>query len=262
MEQVIMNLVFNARDAMPDGGKLTIQTANRHLDENWARRYPEIRPGPYVMLAVHDRGHGMDEETQLHIFEPFFTTKERNTGTGLGLATVYGTVIQSGGCVCVLSKLGEGTTIQVYLPRVEEKIEVAEKPKELSGSLQGTETILVVEDDDAVRRMTRMFLEINGYTVVDARNAADAIQLMERHQGSIEMVLTDVVMPGMKGRELIQQLVKLRSGLKVLYMSAYTEDAAINFGILGPGSAFIEKPFNADELTRKVREVLGTSIVV
>jgi signal transduction histidine kinase/CheY-like chemotaxis protein len=266
MEQVIMNLVFNARDAMPAGGKLTIQTGNSYLDETWARRYPEIRPGPYVMLAVHDRGHGMDEETQLHIFEPFFTTKERNTGTGLGLATVYGTVIQSGGCVSVLSKLGEGTTIQIYLPlylpRVEETIEVAEKPTALPRSLQGNETILVVEDDDAVRRMTRMFLEINGYIVVEARNAADAIELMERDKGSIEMVLTDVVMPGMKGRELVERLEKLRSGLRVLYMSAYTEDAAINSGILGPGSAFIEKPFNADELTCKVREVLGRSAVV
>jgi len=259
MEQVIMNLVFNARDAMPAGGKLTIQTVNSYLDENWARRYPEIRPGPYVMLAVHDSGHGMDEETKLHIFEPFFTTKERNTGTGLGLATVYGTVIQSGGCVSVLSRLGEGTTIQIYLPRVEEMIEVAEKPKALPRPLQGNETILVVEDDDAVRRMTRMFLEINGYIVVEARNAADAIQLMESHPGSIEMVLTDVVMPGMKGRELVERLEKLRSGLKVLYMSAYTEDAAINSGILGPGSAFIEKPFNADELTCKVREVLSIS---
>jgi signal transduction histidine kinase/CheY-like chemotaxis protein len=262
MEQVIMNLVFNARDAMPQGGKVTIQTANSLLDENWARRYPEIRPGPYVMLAVHDRGHGMDEETQLHIFEPFFTTKEINTGTGLGLATVYGTVIQSGGCVTVSSKPGEGTTIQVYLPRVEETIEVAEKPKALQGSLQGNETILVVEDDDAVRRMTRMFLELKGYTVVEARNAADAIQFMENHKGSIEMVLTDVAMPGMKGGELVERLVKLRSGLKVLYMSAYTENAVINFGILGPGSAFIEKPFNADELACKVREVLDTSIVV
>jgi signal transduction histidine kinase/CheY-like chemotaxis protein len=262
MEQVIMNLVFNARDAMPAGGKLTIQTLNSYLDENWARRYPEIRPGPYVMLAVHDRGHGMDEETQLHIFEPFFTTKERNTGTGLGLATVYGTVIQSGGCVSVLSRLGEGTTIQIYLPRVEETIEVAEKPAGLPRPLQGNETILVVEDDDAVRRMTRMFLEINGYIVVEARNAANAIELMESHKGSIEMVLTDVVMPGMKGGELVERLEKLRSGLKVLYMSAYTEDAAINSGILGPGSAFIEKPFNADELTSKVREVLGRSIAV
>jgi signal transduction histidine kinase/CheY-like chemotaxis protein len=262
MEQVIMNLVFNARDAMPDGGKLTIQTANSLLDENWARRHPEIRPGPYVMLAVHDRGHGMDEETQLHIFEPFFSTKERNTGTGLGLATVYGTVIQSGGCVTVLSKVGEGTTIQIYLPRVEETIEVAEKPKALLGALQGNETILLVEDDDAVRRMTRMFLEIKGYNVVEARNAADAIQFMECHKGPIEMVLTDVAMPGMKGGELVERLVKLRSGIKVLYMSAYTEDAAINSGILGPGSAFIEKPFNADELACKVREVLGTGIIV
>ena len=262
MEQVIMNLVFNARDAMRAGGKITIQTEHRYLDETWARRYPEIRPGPHVMLAVHDSGCGMDEETQLHIFEPFFTTKERNTGTGLGLATVYGTVIQSGGCVSVSSKLGEGTTIQIYLPRVEEEIEVAEIPKALPRSLQGNETILVVEDDDAVRRMTRMFLEINGYTVVDARNATDAIQVLETHKGSIEMVLTDVVMPGMKGRELVEQLAKLRPRLKVLYMSAYTEDAAINSGILGPGSAFIEKPFNADELTCKIREVLGTSLAV
>jgi len=262
MEQVVMNLVFNARDAMPVGGNLTIQTLNSYLDENWARRYPEIRPGPHVMLAVHDGGHGMDKETQSHIFEPFFTTKERNTGTGLGLATVYGTVIQSGGCISVLSKPGEGTTIQIYLPRVEETIQVAEKPKALPGSLQGNETILVVEDDDAVRRMTRMFLEINGYTVMEARNAVDAIKFMECHKGSIEMVLTDVVMPGMKGGELVERLEKMRPGLKVLYMSAYTEDAAINSGILGPGSAFIEKPFNADELTCKVREVLGRSIVV
>jgi signal transduction histidine kinase/CheY-like chemotaxis protein len=261
IEQVIMNLVFNARDAMPDGGELTIQTANNRLDENWARRYPEIRPGPYVMLAVHDRGHGMDKETQLHIFEPFFTTKERDTGTGLGLATVYGTVIQSGGCVTVLSNPGEGTTIQIYLPRVEETIDVVETPKAPPGSLQGSETILVVEDDDAVRRMTRMFLELKGYTVVEARNAVEAIQFVECNNGSIEMVLTDVAMPGMKGGELVQRLLKLRSGLKVLYMSAYTEDVAIRSGILGPGSAFIEKPFNADELAYKVRDVLDTIVV-
>jgi len=261
IEQVIMNLVFNARDAMPVGGKVTIQTANSYLDENWARQYPEIRPGPYVMLAVHDRGHGMDEETQSHIFEPFFTTKERNTGTGLGLATVYGTVIQSGGCISVLSKPGEGTTVQIYLPRVEETMELAEKPKEVPAALQGNETILVVEDDDAVRRMTRTFLEINGYSVVEARNAADAIRLMECHKGSIEMVLTDVVMPGMKGGELAERLEQMCPGTKVLYMSAYTEDAAINSGILGAGSAFIEKPFNADELTCKIREILGRSIV-
>ena len=262
MEQVIMNLVFNARDAMPDGGKLTIQTSNRLLDQKSVPRYQEIRPGPYVMLAVHDRGHGMDEETQLHIFEPFFSTKERNTGTGLGLATVYGTVIQSGGCVTVSSKPGAGTTIEIYLPRVEETIEAIEKPTATVRPLHGNETILVVEDDDAVRRMTRMLLELKGYTVVEARNGADAIQLMECHQGSIEMVLTDVAMPGMKGGELVERLLKLRSGLKVLYMSAYPEDAAISSGMLGPGSAFIEKPFDADELASKVRDVLGTAIVV
>ena len=262
MEQVVLNLVFNARDAMPDGGRVTIQTANCNLDETWADRHPGIRPGPHVMLAVHDHGHGMDEETQLHIFEPFFSTKERDTGTGLGLATVYGTVTQSGGCVTVFSKLGEGTAIRVYLPRVEEKIDVVEKPKGSPGSLRGSETILVVEDDDAVRRMTRTFLELKGYTVVEARNAADAIQLMECDKGSIEMVLTDVAMPGMKGGELVERLLKIRSGLKVLYMSAYTEDAAINSGILGAGCAFIEKPFGADELASKVRDILGTGIVV
>lgn len=259
IEQVIMNLVFNARDAMPDGGELRIQTANSHLDETWVRGHPGVRTGPHVMLAVCDTGHGMDEEIQSHIFEPFFTTKDRSKGTGLGLATVYGTVNQSGGCVTVSSKPGKGTTVQIYLPRVEETVEVVEIPKALPGSLQGEETILVVEDDDAVRRMTREFLKIKGYVVVEARSAAEAIQFMECHKESIDLVLTDVVMPGMKGRELVEQLAKLRAGIKVLYMSAYTEDAAINFGILSPGTAFIEKPFGPDELAGKVREVLGAN---
>ncbi len=259
MEQVIMNLVFNARDAMPDGGELTIQTANSHLDETWVRRHPGVRPGPYVMLAVRDTGHGMDEETQSHVFEPFFTTKDRSKGTGLGLATVYGTVSQSEGCVTISSKLGEGTTVQIYLPSVEEIIEAVEIPKALPASVQADETILLVEDDDAVRNMTREFLKIKGYTVVETRNAADAIQLMERHNGPIDLVLTDVVMPGMKGRELVERLEKLRPGIRVLYMSAYTEDAIINYGILGPGTAFIEKPFSPDELGWKVREILGAN---
>ena len=261
LEQVIMNLVFNARDAMPSGGNLTIRTTNIFLDENWIRQYPEVRSGQYVTLAVRDHGHGMDEETQLHIFEPFFSTKERNTGTGLGLATVYGTVSQSGGCVTVSSKLGEGTTIQIYLPSVEEAMEPAEKTITAVKPLRGNETILIVEDDDAVRRMTRLFLELKGYTVVEARNGADAIQLTHVHKGPIELVLTDIAMPGMKGGELAKQLVNLRPGLKVLYMSAYPEDAAINSGILGPGSAFIEKPFDADELASKVRDVLRTAMV-
>jgi len=259
MEQVIMNLVFNARDAMPDGGELTIQTENADLDQILAGRHPGVRPGPHVMLAVRDTGQGMNEETQAHLFEPFFTTKDRSKGTGLGLATVYGTVNQSGGCVTVSSTLGKGTTIQVYLPRAEETIDVVETPKALPESLQGSETIMVVEDDDAVRNMTREFLKVNGYAVVEARSAAHAIQLMERHSGSIDLVLTDVVMPGMKGPELVERLANLRPGTKVLYMSAYTEDAVINFGMLGQGTAFIEKPFSPDDLASKVRKVLDAN---
>ena len=264
IEQVIMNLVFNARDAMPRGGKLTIRTANSYPDDAWLARHPGVRPGPYVMLAVCDTGQGMDEETQSHIFEPFFTTKDRNKGTGLGLSTVYGTVEQSGGCVTVSSRLGKGTTIEIDLPRVEDPVEVVveddgEKlplaPAEAL-SLDGDERILVVEDDDAVRRMTREFLKIRGYKVVEARSAADAIQYIQEDGASIDMVLTDVVMPGMKGRELGEHLAKIRPGIKVLYMSAYTEDAIMNYELLDPESTFIEKPFSPDELARKVKEVL------
>jgi signal transduction histidine kinase/ActR/RegA family two-component response regulator len=257
LEQVIMNLVFNARDAMPHGGELMIQTANCDLDAAWCRSHPGMQAGPHVLLEVRDTGQGMDEETQSHLFEPFFTTKDKTKGTGLGLATVYGTVNQSGGCVTVSSKLGLGTTFQIYLPRVEEPVEVVEAPKPIVRSLQGEERILVVEDDDAVRHMTREFLKINGYTVIEARSAADAIQFVESHDETIDLVLTDVVMPGMKGRELVERLAKLRSSLKVLYMSAYAEDDAINIGILSPGMAFIEKPFSPDELAGKVRDVLS-----
>jgi two-component system, cell cycle sensor histidine kinase and response regulator CckA len=250
-------LVFNARDAMPHGGELMIQTANCDLDAAWCRSHPGMQAGPHVRLAVSDTGQGMDEETQSHLFEPFFSTKDTSRGSGLGLATVYGTVNQSGGCVTVSSKLGFGTTIQIYLPRVEEPVEVVEAPKPIVRSLQGEERILVVEDDDAVRHMTREFLKINGYTVIEARSAADAIQFVESHDETIDLVLTDVVMPGMKGRELVERLAKLRSSLKVLYMSAYAEDDAINIGILSPGMAFIEKPFSPDELAGKVRDVLS-----
>jgi CheY-like chemotaxis protein len=257
MEQAIMNLVFNARDAMPEGGDLTIQTANTELDEAWVRSHPGVEPGPHVMLAVHDSGHGMDESVLSHIFEPFFTTKDRTKGTGLGLATVYGSVRQSGGCVTVSSKPGSGTTFQIYLPRVEEPVEVVEAPASVPQTAQGAETILVVEDDDAVRRMTREFLKIKGYTVIEAPRAADAIQMMELHKEGIDLVLTDVLMPGMKGRELVERLTEMRSDIKVLYMSAYTEDAAINIGVLNPGTEFIEKPFGPDDLAIKVRHVLA-----
>ncbi len=256
MEQVIMNLVFNARDAMPEGGELMIQTANTELDEAFAQRHAGAQVGRHVMLAVHDTGHGMAEDVLSHIFEPFFTTKDRTKGTGLGLATVYGTVRQSGGCITVSSKVGEGTTFRIYLPRVEAPVEALEAPTACPQPVRGAETILVVEDDDAVRRMTREFLKIHGYTVIEARSAANAIEVMEAQSKDIDLVLTDVLMPGMKGRELVTRLTSVRPDLKVLYMSAYTEDAAINIGVLNPGTEFIEKPFGPDDLAAKVREVL------
>ena len=257
MEQVIMNLVFNARDAMTEGGELTIQTAHTQLDEDWVQRHAGAQTGPHVMLAVHDTGRGMDEEVLTHIFEPFFTTKDRTKGTGLGLATVYGTVRQSGGYITVSSKVGQGTVFQIFLPRVEDPVEVVEVPVAAPEPARGAETILVVEDDDAVRRMTREFLKIKGYTVLEARGAANAIQVMEERNEEIDLVLTDVLMPGMKGRELVEKLTQIRANIKVLYMSAYTEDAAINIGVLNPGTEFIEKPFGPDDLANKIREVLA-----
>jgi len=257
MEQVIMNLVFNARDAMPGGGELTIETSNAELDEAWVRDHAATQVGPHVRLTVRDTGHGMNKETLSHVFEPFFTTKETGKGTGLGLASVYGTVTQSGGCITASSKPGEGATIEIYLPRVEEAVEEVEIPEPAPQTASGAETILVVEDDDAVRRMTREFLRIKGYTVIEASRATDAIRLMELHKEAIDLVLTDVLMPGMKGRELVEHLGKLQANMKVLYMSAYTEDAALNIGVLDPGTEFIEKPFGPDELAGKVRKILG-----
>lgn len=256
-EQVIMNLVFNARDAMPHGGELSIRTANAALDYDAVRTHPGIQAGRYVMLAVGDTGHGMDEETQSHLFEPFFTTKETGKGTGLGLATVYGTVDQSGGFITVSSKIGLGTTFEIYLPRVDEPVEAIEAPHPVALPVGGSERILVVEDDDAVRRMTREFLTINGYEVVEVASAAEAIRCMESQGDTIDLVLTDVVMPGMKGGELVERLAQHHVNLKVLYMSAYTEGDAINFGMLSPGMAFIEKPFSPDELAGKIRAVLA-----
>jgi len=258
LEQIIMNLVFNARDAMQGGGELTIRTANANPDASWFNTQPDLVPGPLVTLAVHDTGCGMDSETQSHIFEPFFTTKDSGKGSGLGLSAVYGTVRQSGGGISVSSKLGEGTTVQIYLPRVEQEIELVEAPREQTAPARGVETVLVVEDDDAVRRMTREFLAIAGYTVVEARSAADALNLLEGHGTSVDLLLTDVVMPGMKGSELGEALARIEPDLRVLYMSAYTEDAVVNFGYLGSTAAFIEKPFSPEELARKVREVLAT----
>jgi signal transduction histidine kinase/CheY-like chemotaxis protein len=259
VEQVIMNLVVNARDAMPEGGRLTIETTN--MRPYWlSSAHPELEGQPGVMLAVSDNGCGMDEETRSRIFEPFFSTKEKGKGTGLGLSMVYGTVEQSGGSIKVLSEPGRGTTIQIWLPRVEESEEVAglPQPKELleAKPILGTETVLLAEDDQGVRNVAREFLKMKGYRVLEAGNATEAIRIAQESTETIHLLLTDIVMPGLKGEELVARVTSIRPDVKVLYMSAYTEDAIVNLGILAPGTNFIEKPFGPDELARKVRKVL------
>ncbi len=256
IEQVIVNLALNARDAMPQGGKLTIATANAQLGPDYAETHPGATPGPYVMLAVSDTGAGMDRDTIAHLFEPFFTTKEVGKGTGLGLATVYGIVKQSEGYVAVYSEPGQGTSFKIYLPRVAADAAVTAPPAPVAEPPRGTETVLVVEDEEAVRSLSRRALEAAGYTVLAAAAGPDALRLVERYGGPIHLLLTDVVMPGMSGRELAQQLGQRRPGLRVLYMSGYPGDAMVHRGALEPGTAFLQKPFLPEDLTRKVREVL------
>lgn len=259
IEQVIVNLVVNARDAMPGGGKLTIETANVVLDELYARGHKYVSPGSYVMLAVSDTGRGMDEGTLARIFEPFFTTKEEGKGTGLGLSTVYGIVKQSGGHINVYSEPGIGTTFKMYFPHVEEtETGISKAGVPPSEELRGSETILVVEDEDLVREMIREILEQYGYTVLEARSGGEAVDLCSRHQGTIHLMLTDVVMPGMNGMELSKRLAPVHPGMKVLFMSGYTANAIAHQGFLDPGIAFIHKPFTMASLAHKVREVLGS----
>src|SRR5439155_12538393 len=234
IDQVIMNLAVNARDAMPQGGRLTIETANVTLDETYARLHAPVRPGEYVMLAISDTGMGMDAETQTHIFEPFFTTKGLK-GTGLGLSTVYGIVKQSGGYIWVYSEPGKGTAFKIYLPRVAESsqseavVATSSKTPKAEG---GKETILLVEDEDTLRRLAREYLEKQGYNVVDAADGAMALQIAVAHEGVVHLLLTDVIMPGMNGRELAQRMLEIRPNVKVLYMSGYTENVIAHNGTL------------------------------
>jgi len=257
VEQIIMNLVINARDAMPDGGKVIIETANTDLDEDYAKAHDvSLQPGPYLMLAVSDTGTGMDEETRSNIFEPFFTTKEVGKGTGLGLSTVYGIVKQSGGYIWVYSEPGQGTTFKIYLPAVVGETVQRKKEQPPADDLTGSETILVVEDDDALRNLGREILERQGYRVLDAGNGIEALRISETHRGQIHLMITDVVMPKMGGKKVADRLQQLYPQMKVIYMSGYTDNSIAHHGILAPGLNFLQKPFSPEVLARKVREVL------
>jgi PAS domain S-box-containing protein len=259
VEQIVMNLAINARDAMPQGGKLIIETANVELDQTYASQHPGTAPGHYVMLAVSDTGVGMDAATQARLFEPFFTTKELGKGTGLGLATVYGIVKQSGGDIWVYSEPGGGATFKIYLPRVDEAVPPPEAQPELLEGSGGVETILLVEDEVVVRALARQVLELNGYTVLEAGHGGEALLLGEQRQEPIHLLVTDVVMPHMSGREVARRLASLHPEMKVLYMSGYTDDAIVQHGVLEPGLFFLQKPFTPNALVKKVREVLDTS---
>jgi two-component system cell cycle sensor histidine kinase/response regulator CckA len=258
IEQVLMNLVVNSKDAMPNGGKIIIQSANARLNhEDVRREYSYIHPGLYVVLSVTDTGEGMDKETQLRIFEPFFTTKEKGKGTGLGLSTVYGIIKQSGGYVLVQSEPGQGTTFRIYLPRVEDALEPVGTLGTSSSQNGGSETVLLVEDEESVRQLVRETLESKGYKVLEADNGEAALRIVSNYSDKIDMLITDVVMPGMSGRELSARLCASRPQTKVLYLSGYTEDAIGHEGVVDPDTAFLQKPFTLQMLSRKVREVLG-----
>jgi signal transduction histidine kinase len=256
MEQVLMNLVINAREAMPEGGKLTIETAKTVLDETYRRSHAEVKPGRYVMLAVSDTGSGMDDQTRSRIFEPFFTTKEEGKGTGLGLAMIDGFIKQSGGHIFVYSEPELGSSFKIYLPEVEDALSSASVPPAIDKTPHGDETILLVEDEPAVRSLARHVLQTYGYKVLEAARGDEAVQLAETHKGTIHLLVSDVVMPGTSGRRMADRIVALKPGIKVLFLSGYADDAVVRHGILTSGIAFLQKPFTPNALVRKVRNVL------
>ena len=257
IDQIIINMAVNSRDAMLQGGKFIIETANVDLDKNFFREHGiDETPSSYVMLAISDTGSGMDKETREHIFEPFFTTKEIGKGTGLGLSTVYGIAKQNNGFIWVYSEPGQGTTFKIYLPKVKESVESEEKERTPVGDLNGSETVFIVEDDDRLRNLARKILERHGYSVLDAEDGEDALRVSEAHEGRIDLMLTDVVMPKMGGKEVAERLQPLYPQMKVIYMSGYTDDAIAHHGVLEPGLNFLEKPFTPEDLARNVREVL------
>jgi CheY-like chemotaxis protein len=255
IEQVIVNLAVNAKDAMIEGGKLTIETADVELDEEYAHRHIAVIPGQYVMLSISDTGVGMTSEVKERVFEPFFTTKEQGKGTGLGLSTVYGIVKQSGGNIWVYSEPGQGTTFKIYLPQVDEPLDEL-KEEVLKEIPRGDETILVVEDEETVRKLAIRLLKSQGYRVLEAPDGGKALLLCEKLKERIHLILTDVVMPGMSGRKLAERLKQIHPEMKVLYMSGYTDNAIVHHGVLEEGTKFIQKPFTLENLARKVREAL------
>jgi nitrogen-specific signal transduction histidine kinase/CheY-like chemotaxis protein len=259
-EQIIVNLAVNARDAMPEGGKLRIETANIELGIGYVASHPGVTPGPYVALVVSDTGSGMSDAVKTHIFEPFFTTKEPGKGTGMGLATVYGIAQQSGGSIYLYSEPGYGTSFKIYLPRVDDAAGAAASPVPTAVTPTGSETILLVEDEEAVRAYAARILSEQGYIVLEAPGGAAALALVAAHPGPIDLLVTDVVMPGLQGHQLAERLSDIRPGLRVLYVSGFTESSVVDQGVVGEGIAFLPKPYTVDALGRAVRLVLDMGV--